>query len=415
MPGLFQNFIAGRQAGQAEQDRGREIEQQGLQNQLLQRRQQMAEQEFAQHQDTYNREQQFNALAAKYLGGDTVQTLGVPTTGGPPAQAVDESQGPPQYPQPAPATQGGGPQPISQLIGLDPARALELEKVRTARVQQQQQKIYSLATSILNSPKPAATLKYVLGADMIGGDLNIKQFREGLQQQGIEVDKLDDQQATSILEAVVARSRAAAGILPEADFSLGPDTTRFTGDGRVIARGAPSSTGSTAKDKTFVRANTLRDEYSKQTAKYEDIASSYSGILAATRDPSIAGDVALTFYYMKMLDPTSTVARGEQAEVGNAGNVPERIRSLYNSLILGESKLDPNIRADFVNQAKNRYQSGRELYQKKRANYTKLAQRAEVDPVDVIGDDIEIDPAASSPKRDYSKTSDGDLKKELGL
>lgn len=399
MAGIFQNFIAGRQAGMAEQDRGRAIEQQDLQNQLLQRQQSIAEQEFAQRQGVFTREQQFNQLAANYLGGDAVQTLGVPTTGGPPAQALDESQGPPQYAQPAPSAPqgaggGGGGQPLSQLIGLDPARALELEKVRTQRVQQQQQKIYSLVTSVMNSPKPAAAFKYVLGTDMIG-DLNIKQFREGLQEQGVDIDKLDDQQTTSILQAIAARSRAAAGIAPEADFTLAQGAQRFTGDGKLIASVAAGPTANDPADKAFARANTLRDEYVKQTAPFETVASGYSKILSAAKNPSAAGDMSLIFGFMKMLDPGSTVREGEYATAEQAGSVPERVVAMYNKALNGE-RLASTVRQDFVSQANNVYKSESGLYRKKRANYQNLATRAKVDAIDVVGDEIEIIPEGTT-------------------
>lgn len=414
MPGMFQNFIAGRQAGQAEQDRGRAIDQQELQNQLLQRQQAMAEQEFAQRQGVFTREQQFNQLAANYLGGDTVQSLGVPTTGGPPAQAVDESQGPPQYPQSAPsAPQGGGQPPISQLIGLDPARALELEKVRAQRVQQQQQKIYSLVTSVMNSPKPAAAFKYVLGADMIG-DLNIKQFREGLQEQGVDIDKLDDEQASSILQAIAARSRAAAGIAPEADFTLAQGAQRFTGDGRLIASVPAGPTANDPADKTFARANTLRDEYNKKTQDFEKVASAYGKVLSHTNDPSPAGDLGLIFGFMKMLDPVSSVREGEQAQAANTGSIPERVWGLYNRVVTGE-RLAESVRRDFQHQAENVYKSEGTQYAKQRKNYANLAIRAKVDPANVLGDNLYTDGASGSPSRDYSSVSDDDLRKQLGL
>lgn len=240
MPNIFADFIQGRQAGQAEQDRARAIQQQELQNQFAMRDQQMQEQQFSQQQDALNREQKFNQLAAGYLGNETVGTLGVPTSGGPPAQAVDESQGPPQY---APQTQAGpsGPQPISQLIGLDPTRAIELEKVRTSRIQQQQGQIYNLASRALKSGKPAAMFRYLLGADTIG-DLNVKALRDNLTEQGVDIKSMDDETATNILQSIAARSAAAAGIQPKDDFTLGKDDTRFTGDGTVLASGAVGST-----------------------------------------------------------------------------------------------------------------------------------------------------------------------------
>lgn len=231
MAGIFQNFIAGQQAGQARQ-------------------------EFTQGQDALARQQQFNQLASQYLGTDTVQSLGVPSTGAPAAQAqtqqpVDESQGPPQYAQPqqaAPAApqfpdmQGGGQQQqlLSQLVALDPGRALELEKVRTGRAQQQQGQIYNLATRALDSGKPAAMLKYLLSADTIGG-LNIKAVREGMQQQGVDINAITDEQATTMLQSIQSRAAAGAGILPDAPFTLNQGDVRFGGGGNVIA-GVPTAT-----------------------------------------------------------------------------------------------------------------------------------------------------------------------------
>ena len=43
-----------------------------------------------------------------------------------------------------------------------------------------------------------------------------------------------------------------------------------------------------------------------------------------------AGDAAIVFGYMKMLDPTSVVREGEQATTRNAVGVPEAIRGMYN-------------------------------------------------------------------------------------
>lgn len=445
MPGFFQNFIAGEQAGLAKQ-------QQQFNNQLAQRQQGMAEEEFGQRQQEFAQRQQalkddrdYNQLAARYyLGNDTVDVLGVPSTGGPPAQAVpqpqfpiaqapiDESEGPPQYPQQqqqaAPA-QAGQPALLSQLVGMNPARALELEKARAQRAQQKHEVIYNLASRTLQNGKPAAGLKYLLAVDNIDG-VDIKSYRESLERQGYVIKDLNDDQATGILKHLIATSAGLAGIKTPEPYNLSQGMVRFDGGNRPVASVPAAPSDKDPTDRKFARANQLRDEYFKQTGVYEALAGTYNKILAATRDPSIAGDIALVFHYMKILDPTSTVAKGEQAEANNAGNVPQRIQSLYNSLILGESKLDAKIRADFVSKAKETYGAQRELYQKKRANYSKLATRAEVDPIDVIGDDIGIDDAVggSAPadtgkpalktkpaQRDYSKLSDADLLKEAGL
>ena len=56
-------------------------------------------------------------------------------------------------------------------------------------------------------------------------------------------------------------------------------------------------------------------------------------LLVGSKDPSAAGDLAMIFTYMKILDPTSVVREGEQATAQNAAGTPERIKNIYNRVI----------------------------------------------------------------------------------
>lgn len=87
-----------------------------------------------------------------------------------------------------------------------------------------------------------------------------------------------------------------------------------------------------------------------------DVRQSYNRILSTGNNPSAAGDLALIFNYMKMLDPGSTVREGEFANAQNSAGIPERIRAKYNQVINGE-RLAEDQRADFLGQAKNLYES----------------------------------------------------------
>ena len=78
--------------------------------------------------------------------------------------------------------------------------------------------------------------------------------------------------------------------------------------------------------------------------------SAYGRIQASAEDASAAGDLALIFNYMKILDPGSTVREGEFANAQNSGSVPTRIRGLYNQVMEGTRLTDAQ-RADFVNRA----------------------------------------------------------------
>ena len=81
-----------------------------------------------------------------------------------------------------------------------------------------------------------------------------------------------------------------------------------------------------------------------------EIRDSHDRILAAAEDPSAAGDLALIFNFMKVLDPGSTVREGEFATAQNSGGVAERFRAQYNQVLEGERLADSQ-RNDFVDRA----------------------------------------------------------------
>jgi polyhydroxyalkanoate synthesis regulator phasin len=96
----------------------------------------------------------------------------------------------------------------------------------------------------------------------------------------------------------------------------------------------------------------FRKEYSDQTKGYQEVKSAYGRVLASQE--TAAGDLALIFNYMKMLDPGSVVREGEFATAQNATGVPERIQNLYNNLVRGE-RLNPDQRKMFSKQAEGLY------------------------------------------------------------
>jgi len=105
-------------------------------------------------------------------------------------------------------------------------------------------------------------------------------------------------------------------------------------------------------DEVFKRAEKLRAEIFKASTEFEKLDSAFGRIQASSEDPSAAGDIALIFNFMKMLDPGSVVREGEFATAAQATGVPGRILNQYNKLITGE-RLAPKQRTDFLNQSKN--------------------------------------------------------------
>jgi len=135
----------------------------------------------------------------------------------------------------------------------------------------------------------------------------------------------------------------------------------------------------------FMRANQLYGRWLQETAPQKDIALNYSTVLSAAADPSPAGDLALIFAYMKMLDPGSVVREGEFATAANTGSVPERVRAQYNKAINGE-RLTATQRTDFLNQAKSRARAVHQGLQRMRADYGKRASRYGIGIDDVTSD-----------------------------
>lgn len=392
-PNLFGNFLAGRQAYQGEQ-------QQAFQNQMAQRQAQMQEAEFQQQQEAMARQQQFNQLAAQYLGPNDVQMAG-----GLPQGAVGTDAGPPMQQQQAPAS-------FSQLVALDPQRAFQIrqavaaeqEAAQAKRVDQAKQGILQ-AQYVLRSQAPAQLLK-----------VGFPEIAKQIEAEGVDLDSLDDdtvrQYATNVIETLgpiagvgpAGRESPFAKINPN-DYT--PESVaafeRTQNFGDLRAREKP---GDDPGDKNFTRANVLRDEFTALTKDYGTVKQSYDTIKTVSSDPSPAGDLSLVFAYMKLLDPQSSVREGEQAQASNAAGVPQRIQNLYNNVLEG-TKLGTDQRADFVKQADNILKSRQTQYNKTRDKYKTLAQRAKLDPIDVVGEEEAVTETPAAPPAANRKSVGG--------
>lgn len=95
----------------------------------------------------------------------------------------------------------------------------------------------------------------------------------------------------------------------------------------------------------------MRKEFTKLSGDYMKLRDAHGKIVVSAKNSSPAGDLALIFNYMKMLDPGSTVREGEFATAEQSGNISKRVVSTYNKLITNEGRLDPGIRADFLSRA----------------------------------------------------------------
>jgi hypothetical protein len=129
----------------------------------------------------------------------------------------------------------------------------------------------------------------------------------------------------------------------------------------------------------------LRREFTTMARPYFDMRDAFSRLQASTENPSPAGDIALIFNFMKMLDPGSVVREGEFATAQNAGGVPDRILNLYNRILSGQ-RLNADQRVDFVDQARRLLTSQQRQYQAIQRQYGSVAQRMGLNTDNVLID-----------------------------
>ncbi len=122
----------------------------------------------------------------------------------------------------------------------------------------------------------------------------------------------------------------------------------------------------------FNQENNLRSQFLNQSKDFSDTASSYQRMIDSSREPSAAGDLALIFNYMKMLDPGSTVREGEFANAAASGSYGARFQAAANKILSGE-RLDDSMRQDFMGRATDLYQGQLSRHKQREGEFQNLA------------------------------------------
>jgi hypothetical protein len=131
-------------------------------------------------------------------------------------------------------------------------------------------------------------------------------------------------------------------------------------------------------------ANSLADDFVRDSKPYTVRLDAYQTLKAAGDGPQTPGsDLALTFAFMKMIDPGSTVREGERAIVENSTGVPDRIRNLYNSIVAG-IRLTPEQRKDLLQQGAAQFVPAKARQMQIEQTYRKRAQDSGIPPENVI-------------------------------
>jgi len=162
-------------------------------------------------------------------------------------------------------------------------------------------------------------------------------------------------------------------------------TRKFAAEARKIEKELAS--GKPTRDpKIFSDTQDLRKEFTGLSKEFIMQRDAIGRVQASAQDPSAAGDLALIFNFMKILDPGSTVREGEFATAENAAGIPERIRAKWNKAKAGE-RLTKKSRADFVGRANKLFKRADLQHQQRVKAFTGLAQKSGL-PADQVTIDI---------------------------
>lgn len=182
--------------------------------------------------------------------------------------------------------------------------------------------------------------------------------------------------------------KAQATQAPPAGF-----TQRSDGAGYVPVPGGPAdpnyieaAEGAKSKAKGGGRPDAeaegkFRKEVAARAQPYQVMRDAYGRMVSAGDDA--AGDIALIFSFMRMLDPGSVVREGEFATAQNAAGIPDQIRNVYNRALEG-TRLNPNQRGQFRQQGKAYYDNAARDYQALEQQFVGAAQVYGYDPERVI-------------------------------
>ena len=272
------------------------------------------------------------------------------------------------------------------LVGAQAFNAINAGKIDVAK-----QLIDDQITAAANSGKP--TVKFEAMRKTLEENPKLVQGQLGLVLSTVNPDKWSkiatESRAAEVAPFDLTKKRADA-IVADAQARFTP--AKLAADLQVSQEQAKQlKAGMMPLDKRPEAEAKFRKEYSDQTKSYQDVKSAYGRIQSA--DKSGAGDIALIFNYMKMLDPGSVVREGEFATAENAGGAFAKAGNLYNKLLTGE-RLKDEQRNMFVKQSERLYQSAAGQEKVVRTGIERIATGYGLKPENIFYESVETAPTA---------------------
>ena len=148
-------------------------------------------------------------------------------------------------------------------------------------------------------------------------------------------------------------------------------------------RGAMKKGDAVKPQDVFKDSTTLRKEFTNLSKDFVKQSTAYGRVKASAKNPTAAGDMALLFNYMKVLDPGSVVRESEFATAAQSGSFGDRIAGAANKIVNGQ-RLNTKVRKDFVDRSKKLYMSAEKAHKQLRKEYGGIAKRNQIPISDVL-------------------------------
>lgn len=160
-----------------------------------------------------------------------------------------------------------------------------------------------------------------------------------------------------------------------------------------------------AATKRAINATELRKEFVKASKEFEVTRDAMGRVEAAADDPSPAGDLALIFNYMKVLDPSSVVRESEFQTASATGSLEQRAEAFLERMT-GGKRLSASQRFDFVARAQKLFESQMGIQEKRVSTYRRIAGEIDVDP-ELVTIDLSLPQFRGPQKGDTQKLRSG--------
>lgn len=131
--------------------------------------------------------------------------------------------------------------------------------------------------------------------------------------------------------------------------------------------------------------NNIGKRFTDESKPFQSMSDSMNRLVTGAMANNAAGDMAMVYSYMKLLDPTSVVRESEYATAENARGVPDTVRNLYNKILEG-TRLTPEQKTNFVNLGRQLWDGQSQMQDTRSSYFTNLAKGSGISPDLVVQD-----------------------------